>query len=111
VRSLADRLLESPEPPAVEDLLRRAGRALGDLERARVVHADASAGNFLLSEEGPAWIVDLDRSVALPLDAPAPVGRMRRRLERSLRKVSAVRGVALTAASWRALRSGYEGLS
>jgi 3-deoxy-D-manno-octulosonic acid kinase len=108
VRSLADRLLEAPEPHGVEDLLRRAGSALGDLERARVVHADASAGNFLLPADGPAWIVDLDRGTALSLEAPAPVGRMRRRLERSIRKLSAVRGVPLTVSSWQALRTGYE---
>lgn len=107
VKSLADWLLESRDPHVVEDLLRRAGRALGDLERARVIHSDASVGNFLLPEDGPAWIVDLDRAAARPLEAPAPVGRMRRRLERSLRKLCATRGVALPATGWRALRTGY----
>ena len=108
VRSLADWLLDTSDPPVVEDLLRRTGRALGELERARLVHADASAGNFLLATDGPAWVVDLDRGTAFPMDAPARVGSMRRRLERSLRKISARVGVELSRSSWRALRAGYE---
>jgi 3-deoxy-D-manno-octulosonic acid kinase len=107
-RSLATWLLDVPEPDLEQDLLRRAGHALGELERARVLHGDASAGNFLLPTAGPAWIVDLDRGTASSLERPAFIGRMRRRLERSLRKIAAIRGVELTSSSWQALRTSYE---
>jgi 3-deoxy-D-manno-octulosonic acid kinase len=107
-RSLADWLHEVHDRPTDDDLLLRAGRVVASLERARVAHADASAGNILLAREGPAWIVDLDRAVVLPPGAPMP-SRMRARLERSLRKLCAARGLPPTASAWDALYAGYEG--
>jgi 3-deoxy-D-manno-octulosonic acid kinase len=108
VRSLADLLRDSADDDVDEGLLRRTGRAVGALEGARIVHADASAGNFLLGGEGPAWVVDLDRCTILPQGARRPAERMRRRLERSLRKICAERGRLVSAAGWSALRAGYE---
>jgi hypothetical protein len=93
--------------PSVEDLLLRAGRLVGVLERARVLHADANAGNVLMAREGPAWVVDLDRAAVLAPDARVP-HRMRARLERSLRKICAALGLEVTASAWGALRAGYE---
>lgn len=107
-RSLAAWLRDPSADVAEDDLLRRTGRAVRSLERARLVHADASAGNFVLGRDGPAWIVDLDRCRVVPLDAPPPPPRMRTRLERSLRKIYAARNRPLAASSWYALRAGYE---
>lgn len=105
--SLADWLRAPRDRPSDEDLLLRAGRAVGALERARVLHADANAGNILLARDGPAWVVDLDRAAVLAPDARVP-HRMRARLERSLRKIYAAQGLAVAAPAWGALRSGYE---
>jgi 3-deoxy-D-manno-octulosonic acid kinase len=105
--SLADWLRAPRDRPPVEDLLLRAGRLVGALERARVLHADANAGNVLMAREGPAWVVDLDRAAVLAPDARVP-HRMRARLERSLRKICAALGLEVTASAWGALRAGYE---
>jgi hypothetical protein len=105
--TLADWLRTERDRPSDDDVLLRAGRAVGTLERARVVHADVSAGNILLAREGPAWVVDLDRAVVLTPDAPVP-RRMRARLERSLRKLYAAQGIVVGASAWDALHAGYE---
>jgi len=105
--SLADWLRTPPDRPPDEDLLLRAGRAVGALERARVVHADASAGNILMARDGPAWIVDLDRAAVLTPHGRVSL-RMRARLERSIRKLCAAHGLEVTTPAWRALRAGYE---
>jgi 3-deoxy-D-manno-octulosonic acid kinase len=107
-RSLADWLRASRDGAAEADLLRRAGRAVRGLERARVVHADANAGNILMAREGPAWVVDLDRAAVLSQGAAQSGTRMRGRLERSLRKLYAIHGLAFGASAWDALRAGYE---
>jgi hypothetical protein len=67
-----------------------------------------SAGNLLIAEHGPAWVIDLDRCTVLPETAPAPSGPMRRRLERSVRQVALHAGAPLTAAELRALRAGFD---
>ncbi|MGE0160428.1 MAG: lipopolysaccharide kinase InaA family protein [Gemmatimonadales bacterium] len=107
-RSLADALHEERDGAMRRSLLRRAGSAVRDLELARLLHADASAGNILLQPDGPAWVIDLDRCAVLPAEAPAPVGPMRERLERSMRKLSASSGRSLNDTEWAALRAGFE---
>jgi 3-deoxy-D-manno-octulosonic acid kinase len=105
--SLAAWLCMAVDRPSDDDLLLRAGRAVAMLERARVAHADMSAGNLLLAREGPAWIVDLDLAAVLAPHATVPRG-MRARLERSLRKLYAARGLVVADSAWGALRAGYE---
>jgi 3-deoxy-D-manno-octulosonic acid kinase len=105
-RTLADRLTSEPaERPAS---LRAAGRAVRALEQARVLHADLSAGNLLLAADGTTWVIDLDRCRVLPERGPAPVGRMRRRLERSLTKLSELAALPLSETDWATLRANYE---
>ena len=106
-RNLATWLRMARDRPSDEDLLRRAGRAVGALERARVVHADLNAGNILMARDGPAWVIDLDRAAVLAPAARAP-RRMRARLERSLRKIYAAQGLAVTTSAWSALQAGFE---
>jgi len=105
--SLAAWLRTPRDRPSAEDLLVRAGRAVGTLERACVVHADAHAGNILMSRDGPAWIVDLDRAAVLAPDTRVPL-RMRARLERSLHTACVRHGLEISASAWDALRAGYE---
>jgi len=107
--SLSDWLGRSAGGSARSSLLRRAGDAVRSLEAARVLHVDLSVGNILLSEHGPAWVLDLDRCTILPESAPAPAGPMRRRLERSVREAARRVGAPLSAAEWEALRAGFDG--
>lgn len=85
------------------------GRLVRMLEEARVLHADLNAGNVLVgSGDDPAWVVDLDRCRTLSSSSPHPKNAMRRRLERSLRKLAATYDRPLSAHEWEALRSGFE---
>ncbi len=92
-------------------LLAHAGRLVGLLERSLVLHVDLHAGNVLLvrgEEDSGARVVDLDRSVVFPLDA-SPFGEvMRKRIERSLRKLAKQYSRPITEHEWTALRAGYE---
>lgn len=91
--------------------LAAAGRLMRDLERARVLHADLNAKNVLLVSKGDeveAHVLDLDRCAILSLDAPPPGGSMRRRLERSLRKLGRRNRQPLSESQWQALAEGLE---
>jgi 3-deoxy-D-manno-octulosonic acid kinase len=94
------------------DALTAAGRLVRELEDARLVHADLNAMNVLVTGSGEravAHALDLDRCRVLPRDAPVPVGPMRRRLARSLRKLERTRGPRLGAAEWAALHAALGG--
>lgn len=99
-------------PQAVADatpVLLSAGRLVRTLEDARVLHADLSAGNVLTDVRGGrSWVVDLDRCRALRTGASLPRRAMRRRLERSLRKLGGMHARPLTPTEWEALRSGFQ---
>ena len=109
-RTLEALIFGSGGTPDASDLLREAGRLVGRLEQASVLHADLNAANVLLvrgDTASGARVVDLDRCRILALDA-RPVGDgMRRRLERSLRKQAARYGRPFTGAEWYALTAGY----
>lgn len=93
------------------ELLGHAGRLVGTLERALVLHVDLNAANVLLvrgDEASGARVVDLDGCVVFPLGAKPFGPPMRKRLERSLRKVSMRAGRPITDTEWEALRAGYE---
>jgi 3-deoxy-D-manno-octulosonic acid kinase len=106
--SLGEWLRKDARDVAREAVLRRAGHAVRALEEARVHHADLSAGNILLAEHGPPWVIDLDRCRVLPRTAPPPTGPMRRRLERSVSEAALRRGAPLSAAERDALRAGFD---
>lgn len=91
-------------------VLHRAGELVRTLEDALVLHVDLNAANVLLvrgDEESGARVVDLDRCVVFPLGSGAFGNAMRRRLERSLRKLSRRHGRDIRAGEWDALRAGY----
>jgi len=93
-----------------EEVLYQAGRLVGSLELAGIFHPDLHAGNVVLESrpEGPrAHLVDLDRCRVRTLVVPAAAARMRRRLERSLRKLERRRGVSLPSDAWSRLREGF----
>lgn len=109
VVSLRDAVFGSKRAGDAIPLLLSAGRLVRALEEARLLHADLSAGNVLIdTEDGPGWVVDLDRCRTLRPSAPPPGSAMRRRLQRSLRKLAGMHGRPLTPVEWAALRSGFE---
>lgn len=95
-----------PEAGRVEDLMGRAGAAVGLLHGAGAWHPDLNAGNLLLDPvgEGPATIVDLDRVRLLPAPLPRPLARRNlQRLHRSLRKA----GLEAALDAWPALEATH----
>jgi 3-deoxy-D-manno-octulosonic acid kinase len=92
-------------------VLTQAGRLVRTLERALVLHIDLNAANVLLvrgEEASGARVVDLDGCIVFPRDE-RPFGEvMRKRLERSLRKLAKRYGRDLAQHEWDALRAGYE---
>jgi len=97
-----------------EQALRVAGRLVALLGRAGVEHADLNAKNILLAETDQgarAYVLDLDRCTVGTAGATAGASPMRRRLERSLRKLEDRAGRTLTTAEWAALRDGVESRS
>lgn len=92
-------------------VLLQAGRLVRALEDALVLHVDLNAANVLLvrgHEDSGAHVVDLDRSVIFPL-GKRPFGDvMRKRLERSLRKLGRRHAREIREDEWAALRAGYE---
>ena len=88
-----------------------AGRLVSLLENKRILHADLNASNILLNKVNgvlAAHVIDLDRCQALSPTARAPVQLMRRRLERSLRKLEERYKDPLDKTLWAALYSSYE---
>ena len=91
--------------------LHAAGKLVSLLEKERVAHADLNASNILVNQFGgtsSAHVIDLDRCRPLSSTARAPVKLMRRRLERSLKKLAQRYGQPLDEVLWVALRDGYE---
>lgn len=97
--------------PDASPVLRRAGQLVRILEDALVLHVDLNAANVILirgDQDAGARVVDLDGCVVFPLGSRAFGNAMRRRLERSLRKLARRHGREITTAEWEALRGGYE---
>lgn len=110
-RTLEALVFGSGGTPDASELLAHAGRLVGALERALVLHVDLNAANVLLVRDDTASgarVVDLDRCVVFPLGARAFGPMMRKRLERSLRKLSRRYGRDIGSHEWDALRAGYE---
>jgi 3-deoxy-D-manno-octulosonic acid kinase len=110
-RTLEALVFGSGGTPDASELLAHAGRLVGVLERALVLHVDLNAANVLLvrgDTASGARVVDLDRCVVFPLGARAFGPMMRKRLERSLRKLSRTHGREIGSHEWDALRAGYE---
>jgi len=90
------------------DALAAAGTLVRSLAEAGVRHRDLNAGNIVLQAGAAglrAWVVDLDGCV-VGRASTAAAGAMRRRLERSLRKLGARTGRPLETDAWDALRAG-----
>ena len=102
-RPLSETLMVSAMPEAT---WRAVGAAVAELHRAGVDHADLTAHNLLLDEQGTVSVIDFDRG---RLRAPgAWTARNLQRLRRSLAKVS--RGLPadrFSAQMWEWLRAGY----
>jgi 3-deoxy-D-manno-octulosonic acid kinase len=93
------------------ELLGHAGRLVGTLEGALVMHVDLNAANVLLirgDEASGARVVDLDGCIVFPLGSRPFDAVMRKRLERSLRKLSRKYERPIGEHEWDALRTGYE---
>jgi 3-deoxy-D-manno-octulosonic acid kinase len=110
-RTLEALIFGSGGTPDASALLGHAGRLVAALERALVLHVDLNAANVLLvrgDEESGAQVVDLDGCVVFPLDARPFGALMRKRLERSLRKLGRRHGRPIASHEWEALRAGFE---
>lgn len=108
---LASLLASPPSSVGMCDALLAAGALVRRLEVQGIFHPDMHAGNVVIQAMGggaQAHLVDLDRCCAPSLGVPAPAFPMRRRLERSLRKLERRRGFALPPSAWDALRAGFE---
>ena len=89
----------------------QAGALVRRLEEAGFFHPDMNAKNVVIQAHagGPrAHLVDLDGCSARPGRASTPGHIMRRRLERSLRKLERQAGVQLPTGAWAALRQGFQ---
>ena len=110
--TLADLLFGGSDGPIdVERMLHIAGKLVRRLEDTHVLHPDVSAGNILVHDHrgaAEAHVIDLDRCNVLTRATPALTRFMRDRLERSLRKLSALHAVEVSDVGWRALRDGFE---
>jgi len=110
-RTLEALIFGSGGTPDASPMLRRAGELVRTMEDALVLHVDLNAANVLLvrgDEASGARVVDLDRCIVFPLGSRAFGNAMRRRLERSLRKLARRYGRDIGADEWEALREGYE---
>lgn len=102
VRSLAERALVAERGAPWEE----AGRLIARFHRAGLDHADLNAHNILFDAQGQGWMIDFDRS---RLRIPATDWREAnlQRLQRSLRKLGAQRGIAQVDADFARLRAAY----
>ncbi len=84
-----------------------AGRGVGLLHKAGVLHADLNAGNVLLAAAGP-LLIDFRHSIRTQ-PAPSPSARRHNldRLARSLHKIRIVMGLSWNVEPWEALAEGY----
>ncbi|MHB1193432.1 MAG: lipopolysaccharide kinase InaA family protein [Longimicrobiales bacterium] len=90
--------------------LTAAGALVRKLAEAGVRHADLNARNVVLQPTGDgirAWVVDMDGCGFTAAFDPAAGEAMRRRLERSLRKLEARSGRPLEEDMWAALGAGF----
>ncbi len=90
--------------------LAAAGTLVRRLAEAGVRHADLNAKNLVLQPTGDgirAWVVDLDGCRLASGPGPGVGETMRRRLERSLRKLGARSGRSLGEDGWAALGAGF----
>ncbi|HRQ63418.1 MAG TPA: 3-deoxy-D-manno-octulosonic acid kinase [Xanthomonadaceae bacterium] len=89
-------------------LFAHVGRAIGDLHRQRVWHADLNADNILLDEGGDVWLVDFDRARVRdqPGDGAWALGNLAR-LRRSMFKFEAPRRMADFEGAWAELLRGH----
>jgi tRNA A-37 threonylcarbamoyl transferase component Bud32 len=85
-----------------------AGRAVGRLHKAAVLHGDLNAGNILIATSGEALFLDLRHSKQLE-GPPSPSARRCNcsRLARSLHKIAWTRGLAWPPGPWKAFAEGY----
>lgn len=107
---LAAFLASPPASAGADEALAAAGALVRRLEVEGISHPDVHAGNVVIQTVGGgvrAHLVDLDRCRVRPPGVPASARRMRRRLERSLRKLERRSGTALPPSAWNALRAGY----
>jgi len=110
-RTLEALIFGSGGTPDATELLGHAGRLVARLEHALVLHTDLNAANVLLvrgDESSGARVVDLDGCIVFPLDHSPYGPAMRKRLERSLRKLARKHDREIVAHEWEALRAGYE---
>ena len=108
---LASLLASPPGSVGADEALAAAGALVRRLELEGIFHPDVHAGNVVIQALGggsQAHLVDLDRCCVRSLGVPAPAFPMRRRLERSLRKLERRLGVPLAPSAWHALRTGFE---
>ncbi|MDH5589163.1 MAG: hypothetical protein OEZ65_07010 [Gemmatimonadota bacterium] len=87
------------------DALRAAGRLVTRLAEAGIEHADLNARNLLLVRDGDdleTVVLDLDGCRIAPPSSARSGSAMRRRLERSLRKLEARSGTRLPPSAWKA---------
>lgn len=103
--SLADLMRLSPDDVS---RVAFAGRGVGLVHRAGVVHADLNAGNVLLTGSGSVLLIDFRHSVHSETTLTA--GRRRKnldRLARSLHKIRLLGGLTWDTPPWNALADGY----
>ena len=110
VRTLAQVLFGNQKTNRIEALI-LARHVVKSLEETEVIHADLNAHNILLPlnrQASEAHVVDLDRCRIGSSRKPKTNIRMRRRLERSLRKLGARNKQPLTKLEWAAFRMGFQ---
>lgn len=103
IRSLADRLLESPGGAG---FWRALGVAIASVHKEGVFHADMNAYNLQLDAEDSLWLLDFDKGKL------SPPGTWKQqtlsRLHRSLQKIRRLSAqVHFTAADWDQFLEGY----
>lgn len=88
-------------------LLAAAGSAIRDLHDAGVYHPDLNGHNLLVDDRGEVAIIDFDRAVVSPSHLHRLAQKGRDRFWRSLRKLTAERGIPFGDDERRWLERGY----